>query len=130
MADPLPKKCRRRGLVNSVTAVGTRLLCFAGWLSGCKLQSVRKLQQFSGWLSVTRIHVRKIFNSKSPPKVRACADSRHNFWTTNVKTAVPLWYRLSPDLFSRTFWVRGRPRQTRVSSGHVNKIEWWYVQDR
>ena len=29
-----------------------------------------------------------IFNSKSPPKARACADSRRNFWTTNLKTPV------------------------------------------
>ena len=32
--------------------------------------------------------MRKIFNSKSPPKVHACADSRRNFGTTNLKTAV------------------------------------------
>ena len=30
------------------------------------------------------------FNSKSPPKGRACADSRRNFWTTNLKTPVQL----------------------------------------
>ena len=32
--------------------------------------------------------MRKIFNSKSPPKGRACADSRRDFWTKNLKTAV------------------------------------------
>ena len=31
--------------------------------------------------------MRKIFYSKSPPKVCACTDSRRNFWTTNLKTA-------------------------------------------
>ena len=50
-----------------------------------------RVQQFSGWLSKNRDEnprMRKIFNSKSSPKVRACADSHRNFWTTNLKTAV------------------------------------------
>ena len=29
--------------------------------------------------------LRKIFNSKSPPKVRACAYSRHDLWTMDLK---------------------------------------------
>ena len=32
--------------------------------------------------------MRKIFNSKSPPKVRACADSRRDFRTTDLKFPV------------------------------------------
>ena len=32
--------------------------------------------------------MRKIFNSKSPPKVRACADSRRDFRTTDLKSTV------------------------------------------
>ena len=28
------------------------------------------------------------FQFKSPPKGRACVDSRRDFWTTNLKTAV------------------------------------------
>ena len=39
--------------------------------------------------------MRNIFNSKSPPKGRACADSCRNFWTTNLKTPVPNWLLLS-----------------------------------
>ena len=59
--------------------------------SRCQEDSYSYVQQFSGWLSKNRDEnprMRKIFNSKSPPKVRACADSRRNFWTTNLKTAV------------------------------------------
>ena len=49
------------------------------------------LQQFSGLLSKNHDenpHMRKIFNSKSPPKGHTCTDSRRDFWTTNLKTAV------------------------------------------
>ena len=54
---------------------------------------VTKIQRFSGWLSKSCDEnpcMRIIFNSKSPSKVRTCADSRHNFWTTNQKTAADL----------------------------------------
>ena len=43
--------------------------------------SLLQLQEFFGWLSKNCDEnplVRKIFNSKYPPKVRACADSLDN----------------------------------------------------
>ena len=43
--------------------------------------------------------MRKIFNSKSPPKVHACTDSRCNFCTANLKTAV---YIKTHPLFPQT----------------------------
>ena len=49
------------------------------------------LQRFSGWLSKNcdeNLRMCIIVNSKSPSKVRTCADSRRDFWTTNHKTAV------------------------------------------
>ena len=49
------------------------------------------VQEFLGWLSKNCDEnpcMRNIFNSKSPPKGRACADSRRNFWTTNLKAPV------------------------------------------
>ena len=49
------------------------------------------VQGFSSWLSKNRDEnprMRKFFNSKFPPKGRACADSRRDFWTTNWKIPV------------------------------------------
>ena len=34
-------------------------------------------------------------HSKLPPKVRACVNSRHNFWTTNLKSSVAIWNHLN-----------------------------------
>ena len=58
-----------------------------------------EVQQFHVGCPRREPRMRKIFNSKSPPKVRTCADSRRNFWTTgNLKTAVCIlpcvWYDL------------------------------------
>ena len=66
--------------------------CLGGCICGPQklLQQFSGFQQFSGWLSKNRDEnprMRKIFNSKSPPKGRTCADSRRDFWTTNLKTA-------------------------------------------
>ena len=52
-----------------------------------------RLQEFLGWFSKNcdeNPRMCNIFNSKSPPKGRACADSRRNFWKTNLKTPVDL----------------------------------------
>ena len=49
---------------------------------GCGSISQAKVH-CSDWLSKNHdknLCMCKIFNSKSPPKVCACADSRHNFW--------------------------------------------------
>ena len=62
-----------------------------------QLSAMVLLQEFLGWLSKNcdeNPRMRNIFNSKSPPKGRACADSRRNFWTTNLKTPVSSHGRL------------------------------------
>ena len=49
------------------------------------------LHLISGWLSKNcdeNSRMRKISYSKLPPKVRACVNSRRNFWTTNLKSSV------------------------------------------
>ena len=62
--------------------------CYSLWPCPSQCLSV---QRFAGWLSqILRrefTHARN-FNSKSSPKVGACADSRCKFVTTNLQTSV------------------------------------------
>ena len=75
---------------------------------GCFLQShgyCTCLQQFSGGPKIAA-HAQN-FNSKSLPKVCACADSHHNFWTTNLKIAVFIgqWKYSITRLFGSVFYT-------------------------
>ena len=50
-----------------------------------------RVHSISGWLSKNcdeNSRMRKISYSKLLPKVRACVNSRRNFWTTNLKSSV------------------------------------------
>ena len=49
----------------------------------------RVVQRLAGWLSqILRREFAQNFNSKSPPKVSACADFRRKFVTTNLQTSI------------------------------------------
>ena len=53
------------------------------------------IQSISSWLSKNRdenSRMREISYSKSPANVRACADSRRDFWTTNWKSTVFVYF--------------------------------------
>ena len=79
----------RGGLMPCLCSEQTTLYCMTDFSKG--EQELGWLQQFSGWLSKNCDEnpcIRIVFNSKSPSKVRACADSRRNFWTTNQKTTI------------------------------------------
>ena len=76
------------------------------------------IQGFSSWLSKNRDEnprMRKIFNSKG----RACADSRRDFWTTNWKTPVKLFFHPLPAPFSCTAYS-----STASEPHHLSVIIW------
>ena len=55
----------------------------------CRHIEERVVQGFAGWLAQIcgeNSRMRKIFNSKSPPKVCACADFHRKFVPTNLQT--------------------------------------------
>ena len=67
----------------------------------CKSYYLVMVQRFAGWLSqILRrefAHARN-FNSKSPPKVSACADFRRKFVTTNLQTSVDSFHMDNAEL--------------------------------
>ena len=87
MWSGLAASCSKLALFSKIS-VGSSSDCRLVWLA---VHVATVLQRFAGWLSqILRrefAHARN-FNSKSPPKVSACADFRHKFVTTNLQTSV------------------------------------------